>query len=160
MLAVAAVAPNVLGAMGKLGILPNKRQKEFVENSRVRLVRNGLLKYQDRFLVLTPKGEKALRRLQLKEYQLKKPKRWDGKWRVLIFDIPEKNRKLRWQIRHTLQMIGFIRLQQSVWLYPYDCEDVMTLLKADFKVGRKVLYMVVDALEFDTPYRAHFGLIR
>ena len=159
-LAVGAVAPNVLSAMGKLGLLPNKRQKEFIENSRSRLVQKGYLKYQDTFLVLTLKGERALRLLQLKEYRLKKPKHWDGKWRVLIFDIPEKQQHLRWQIRHTLQMIGFVRLQNSVWIYPYDCEDVITLLKTDFKAGRKVLYMVVDTLEFDKPYREHFGLLR
>jgi hypothetical protein len=45
-----------------------------------------------------------------------------------------------------------------VWLYPYDCEDVIVLLKADLKIGKDVLYMIVDELEFDQPYCRYFGL--
>ena len=55
-------------------------------------------------------------------------------------------------------MIGFMRLQDSVWIYPYDCEDLLTLLKADFKVGRDMLYMVVDQLEYDVSLKVRFGL--
>ena len=65
---------------------------------------------------------------------------------------------LRNKIRDTLRAIGFIPLQGSVWVYPYDCEDLITLLKADFHVGRGMLYMVVDALEYDMRLRQEFGL--
>lgn len=54
--------------------------------------------------------------------------------------------------------IGFIRLQDSVWIYPYDCEDLLTLLKADLKVGKDLLYMIVDSLEGDAKIRLFFGL--
>ena len=157
-ISVAAIAPNVLGAMAKLGLLPAKRQRETILRSRDRLVRRGLLKYQDNKLYLTTKGERALRILRLRDFALQKPKRWDKKWRVLIFDIPEKRKKLREQIRRTLALIGFVRLQDSVWLYPYDCEDLITLLKADFHVGKDVLYMIVESLEYDSRFRQMFGL--
>ncbi|MBI5742651.1 MAG: hypothetical protein HZA25_02340 [Candidatus Niyogibacteria bacterium] len=107
---------------------------------------------------LTPKGEAALRKLELNEYQICRPKRWDGKWRVLIFDIPEKRRMLRELVRRTLSAIGFIRIQDSVWLHPYDCEDLITLLKADFKIGKDLLYLVVEQMEYDARYRDHFDL--
>ena len=58
----------------------------------------------------------------------------------------------------TLRDIGFIRLQNSVWVYPYDCEDLITLLKADFRVGKDVLYLVVEAMENDKEIRKHFRL--
>ena len=54
--------------------------------------------------------------------------------------------------------IGFVRLQDSVWVYPYDCEDLIVLLKADFKIGKDVLYMIVDEMEGDTHLRKEFGL--
>jgi len=157
-LGVAVVAPNVLSAMVKLGIVPLKRQREFVNASRARLVRQGLLVYEGRNIKLTSAGERALRALQLEEYALKKPRRWDGKWRVLIFDIPEYRKGLRDKIRRTLEMIGFVRLQDSVWVYPYDCEDLITLLKADFRVGKDVLYLIVDSIENDKYLRAEFNL--
>jgi DNA-binding transcriptional regulator PaaX len=158
LLPIAILAPNVLGAMGKLGMLPKSREREFISNSRTRLIKKGLLKYENGFLQLTAAGEKQINRLRLLDYKLKKPKTWDEKWRVLIFDIPEYRKSLRNKIRHTLAALGFVRLQDSVWIYPYDCEDVLTLLKADFKIGKDLLYMVVEFLEHDKAMRARFGL--
>jgi DNA-binding transcriptional regulator PaaX len=160
MMAIAAVAPNILGAMGKLGVIPRKRQKEFIEASRERLVSSGFLEYKQGMLSITHKGRVYL----LKEtsfWKIKKSKqKWDGKWRVLIFDIPEKRKATRDQIRITLSNIGFMRLQDSVWIYPYDCADLITLLKADLKIGRNVLYMIVEALEYDKPVRSYFELAK
>ena len=157
-LSVALVAPNVVGAMGKLGLIPSSRQEEIIRTSRKRLVKKGLLVYKDGKLSLTPKGEKELRLMDADMYKVKKPRRWDGKWRVLAFDIKEKRRHLRWRVRSVLSSVGFIRLQDSVWIYPYDCEDMITLLKADLKIGKEVLYLIVDSLENDKEYRKYFKL--
>lgn len=157
-LSVAAVAPGVVGAMAKLGIIPTKRHKEIVKRSRQKLVEQGLLEYKNQHLRLTGRGKVALRLISAEDFKLAKPKRWDKKWRVLIFDIKESRRALRNKIRNTLVAIGFVRLQHSVWIYPYDCEDLITLLKADFKVGKDILYMIVDELEYDSPLRKRFGL--
>ena len=55
-------------------------------------------------------------------------------------------------------MIGFKRLQDSVWIYPYNCEEVVTLLKADLDVGKALLYMIVDTLEDDEEIKKYFDL--
>ncbi len=96
--------------------------------------------------------------LEQSDFKIQKPKRWDKKWRVLIFDIRERQRGIRDKLRRALINIGFARLQNSVWIYPYDCEDLVTLLKADFRIGKDILYLVVDELEFDRPILKHFGL--
>src|SRR3990167_4278610 len=101
---------------------------------------------------------KFVKDLPVQGIRLKKPKRWDGKWRVLIFDIPQTKNLLRDKLRRTLMAIGFIRLQDSVWIYPYDCEDLITLLKTDFRVGDQMLYMIVDSLENDDQVKEDFGL--
>ena len=126
--------------------------------ARDRLVQQGLLVYKDGYLTITPKGKQVLHKFEIKDFAIKRPYRWDKKWRVLIFDIPEHRRGLRDKIRITLSMVGFVHLQHSVWLYPYDCEELVLLLKADFKVGKDVLYLIVDALENDLAYRKHFKL--
>ncbi|MDO8492291.1 MAG: hypothetical protein Q7S34_01460 [bacterium] len=157
-LSIGLVAPNVLKAMASAGILSFRRENELIKRSRERLIKGGLLVYKNKLLHLTPKGESTLRRFELREFKLKKPRHWDGKWRVLIFDIPEKRRRLRDRIRETLVMIGFVRLQDSVWAYPYDCEDAITLLKADFGIGKSILYMIVEMLEGDSFLKKHFDL--
>lgn len=156
---VGLLSTNALGAMVKMGIFPKRRQKEFIKNSRDRLVQKGFLVYKDKQLSLTEKGKVLLVKLELLDFRLKKPKRWDKKWRVLIFDISEKRKVLREKVRRTLMAIGFVRLQDSVWIYPYDCEDLVTLLKTDFKVGKDLLYMIVDSLEYDNSLREHFNLV-
>lgn len=158
LLGVAFVAPNVLGAMGKLGMLPTRRQKEIINRARDRLIRQGLLKREDGFLRLTPKGKSTLKHLKVREFQIVRPRKWDRKWRVLIFDIPEYRKGLRDKVRRTLEAIGFVRLQDSVWVYAYDCEDLIALLKADFKIGKDILYMIVEELEGDRHLKQHFGI--
>ena len=75
-----------------------------------------------------------------------------------MFDIKEKRKSTRDKIRHNLFKIGFIRLQDSVWVYPYDCEDFINLMKADFKIGKDLLYVVADKIENDKFLAQHFKL--
>ena len=156
---VAVVAPNVVGAMVKLGLIRSPRQRDVIERSCVRLARSGLLKRNEAGLLrLTPKGVTALHVLEAHHATLRKPRRWDHKWRVLIFDIPEYRKGLRDKVRRMLQAIGFVLLQESVWAYPYDCEDLITLLKADLHIGKAMLYMIVDSIEGDWSLRKRFAL--
>lgn len=157
LLAIVAVAPNALSALEKMGIIQSSRQRETVQRSFTRLLRNGYLKLEKGRARLTKKGESELRRLR-RYQELERPKRWDKKWRVLIFDIPEYRKSTRERLRRTVEAIGFVRLQDSVWIYPHDCEDLVTLLKADFKIGKDILYMIVETLEADGSMRQKFGL--
>ncbi len=158
-LSVGLVAPQVIGAMGKLGLLPNKRQEEIVKSSASKLVKKGLLKYNGKFYELTLEGQHRLRQWELRDYQLPRSGKWDKKWRVIIFDIPERKKKVREQIRRLFARAGLYRLQDSVWVFPYDCEDIMGLLKTEFGVGKDILYMIVDEIENDKRLREEFGLI-
>ena len=159
LLTVAAIAPNSIKYLKSLGIVSGKRQKEIMFASKDRLVKNGLLQYKNGFLELTKNGETELELLEMKGWKMDKPKRWDGRWRMLIFDIPETRRPARDKVRQTLSTIGFYILQDSVWIYPYDCEDLVTLLKTDFRVGKDLLYLIVDSIENDKNLRKSFGLV-
>ncbi len=158
MVAVAAVAPNAIQLLKYLGLDPKKRQKEIMMRSRDRLIEKGFLEYKDKHVSITSKGKQRLQDLEFKNAKIDKPRRWDGKWRILIFDIPEKMRAVRNKIRLSLLNIGFLMLQNSVWIYPYDCEDYVSLLKADSKISKRLLYLIVDTLEYDKNYRTAFNL--
>lgn len=47
--------------------------------------------------------------------------KWDGKWRLVIWDIPEKRRQAKDLLRHQLKQLGFIKYQQSVWASKKNC---------------------------------------
>lgn len=138
----------------------DERQKKYasVLAARNRLVMHGLLKRNGKFVELTQKGERKIIEWRKCNYKLPPPQKWDGKWRVLIFDIPESRRETRDKVRNTLRAIGFKKLQQSVWVYPFDCEDFITLLKADFKIGKDLLYLIAEGLEYDRHLRDHFNV--
>lgn len=163
LLSMAVVAPNALQVLKFFGIEPkNKWQKYNVNHSIKRLKDRGLICFEQTnkgtFMHLTAKGEEKLRRFRLLDYKLMKPKKWDRKWRMLIFDVKEERKRTRDKIRFTLNRIGFLRLQDSVWVYPYDCEDFVTLMKADFKIGKDLLYLIVDTIEGDVTIKNHFKL--
>ncbi len=66
---------------------------------------------------LTKEGWKKLKSV-LPEY--KKPPVWDDKWYIVAFDIPETQRIKRNAFRERLKKIGFGRLQDSLWISPYN----------------------------------------
>ena len=162
----AIVAPNALQLLKSSGLLEGIKnlRRGSIYNARRRLITQGLLEFEQtgrgKFLRITPIGEKVLRKLELHNFKLKKPKRWDKKYRLVIFDIREAKKRVREQIRITLQQIGFYRLQNSVWVYPYDCEEVITLLKADYEIGSEVLYIIAEEIENDYKLREFFELER
>ena len=163
LLSVAVLAPNALQALKFFGIEPkNKWQKYNINHSIKRLKDNGLICFEKTdkgtFARLTHKGEEKLRKFRILGYKFEKPRKWDKKWRMLIFDIKETRKGIRDKIRFTLKRIGFLRLQDSVWVYPYDCEDFVNLMKADFKIGKDLLYLIVDTIEGDTKIKNYFKL--
>jgi len=159
-LTVALLAPNLAATLGKALLKPYERQG--MNRSLSRLLKYGYVEFKiehgKKRLHLTQKGEKYAALIGEGKLVPKRPKHWDGKWRILIFDIQEKRRNVRNAIRATLTNLGFRRLQDSVWIYPYDCEDLITIIKADLRAGKDVLYIVADAIELDAPLKSQFGL--
>jgi len=162
-ISMALVAPNALQSLKLFGF--GKRQKKYptyqINSAVQRLVRRGFLVFEDagekKFLRLTSKGEKELVSQKIKNGK-KKHGAWDKKWRLVVFDIGEYRRGTRDLLRRELSSFGFARLQNSVWVYPYDCEDFIVMLKSDFKIGKSVLYVVADRIENDRYLKELFGL--
>ncbi|TSC69500.1 MAG: phenylacetic acid degradation operon negative regulatory protein [Parcubacteria group bacterium Gr01-1014_56] len=159
-LAVAVVAPNVLAAMGNLARRNQSQKRQTIKKSFSRLIGKGYIKIENNQARLTLRGEQFAALLNEGRLALKKPKRWDSKWRILIFDIPEKHKRIRERLRVTLISLGFSRLQDSVWVYPYDCEDLITFLKIDFRIGKDLLYIIADKIEGDYFLKEKFRLMK
>ncbi len=155
---VVLLAPNIPQGLYRLGLIPREsNDTSAIRRAYRRLIKLGMLKSGKNGLRLTDRGVTALA-IREAAYVVQKAPRWDGRWRVLIFDVPEYRKAIRDKIRRTLMHIGFVRLQDSVWIYPYDCEDFVVLLKADLRIGKDVLYMIVDELEGDESLRRQFHL--
>ncbi len=161
-LAITMVAPGVLGLLGGFG----SRKKRLAEQSKralTRLKHRGHIVFEERngksYARITIEGRKALAIQQYKAHLLTgEVKRWDKRYRVVIFDIPVAKKGLRDKLRRAVRDSGFLQIQKSVWLHPYDCEDLIALIKADLHIGNNVTYMIVEKIENDSHIRKHFKL--
>jgi len=106
---------------------------------------------------LTEKGRRELLRYQFKERRLEK-RHWDKNWRIVIFDIEEDKHGIRDGIREEMRSFGFEKLQASVWVYPYECEAVVALLKTEYGLGKELVYIVAGDIENDEWLRKKFHL--
>lgn len=76
---------------------------------------------------LTKKGIKRINFSKLFKLKLDKKKK-DGFWRVVIFDIPEKQKIKRELLRQKLKELDFKMIQKSVFASPYICEKEISEL--------------------------------
>jgi CRISPR-associated endonuclease Cas2 len=180
---VISIGKDILIGIGMLGIVPvaigmgnavqllkytplggkKTKYKTYQVNRSVKklLERNLLQITEDKHnkcLKLSAKGKKLLIKYELEGLAQDKPKKWDKKYRVVIFDISEKRRKVRDNLRNILRSFGFVQLQGSVWIYPYHCQEIIELLKKYLELKQEVIYMTVDSVENDEWLLENFKL--
>jgi DNA-binding transcriptional regulator PaaX len=107
-------------------------------------------------IYLTEKGISEF----IKFKAIRKKEEWDGKWRIVIFDVSEERRNNRDFLRKQLKWIGFKELQKSVWVFPFDVrkdiEDLMEISK--YKCKGDVRFLVAEKIEEDNDLKKWFDL--
>jgi DNA-binding transcriptional regulator PaaX len=92
---------------------------------------------------LTEKGRKIAGWLQIDALKIRRPKIWDKKWRIVIFDISQLKKFYREAFRGKLKELGFYPLQKSVWIHPFDCQDEIELLRDFFGLDQKEMRLII-----------------
>jgi len=160
--ALMLAAPNAVQILK--GIDPNMEKKRHpnrrLSQAMSRLVSRGLVERKENGRSeLTEKGKRYAALMDKKgRLQFAKERKWDGRWRIVIFDIWERRREARDRLRTRLQTIGFVKIQNSVWAYPYECEELIAFAKTELKLGRSLLYLIAEGIEGDGELRKRFGL--
>ena len=109
------------------GYVPQKYKKHNFSSLVSRYLKIGNIEKEIKngqaFLKLSSLGEeKIINKIPIFKFRKKS---WDGKWLMVIFDIPEKNSKVRKALREKLRELGFAMLQRSVWISPYDLSSLL-----------------------------------
>ncbi len=109
---------------------------------------------------LTEKGKRIVKTLQLETLKIRKPKVWDRKWRIVIFDIPEEEwRQGRDALRNKLQQLGFCLIQKSVWVCPWPCENEILFISELWSITPFVNILTAERIYNDIALRKHFHLL-
>ena len=109
-------------------------------------------------LTLSENGKKRVLQFDLDKIRLKRPRKWDGYWRLVLFDIPEKHKMGREALRSKLNQLGFFPLQKSCFIYPFDCKSEITFISEIFEVAPYVNFILVKELEGATQLVKYFNL--
>lgn len=152
--ALAAGMGNAVQLLKYTPILKKRKIKVYELNRDLkRLIERGLIEEKEdqthKFLRVTPAGQQLLLKYKLKGLLKEKPQKWDGKYRVIVFDILEAARNTRDRMRRMIKGFGFVCLQDSVWIYPYECQEIVELLKEYFHLKSQIIYMTVESIEND-----------
>mgnify|MGYP001609444308 CR=1 FL=1 len=109
---------------------------------------------------LTKGGQKLVRTYDLDQMQLSKPKKWDGFWRIITYDIPNSKRRASDAFREKLRSLGLFQLQKSVWVSPFECLAEIEFLTTVFEieVGRYIHYFKTKEVPLEGEIRDFFEL--
>jgi CRISPR-associated endonuclease Cas2 len=128
-----------------------------------RLVKRGMVKFREvngkTVVELTDKGNSKIVKYQIEDLKIARPKKWDSKWRLVIFDIPDKQRLARDILRDKLKELGFFRLQKSVFIYPFECRNEIKIVREALELSsREVLFLTVEKIENEKLFLQSFKL--
>ena len=110
-------------------------------------------------LKITKTGRKRLEQNSFEKIKITKPEKWDNKWRLVIFDIPEDRRQSRVYLTHKLKSLGFQHLQQSVWIHPFPCKQEVTTVCIKYNVSKYVTYLETEYIDHDHLLKERFAHI-
>ncbi len=130
-----------------------------------RLKKRGLIAKNGDIYYLTSKGEKEAFFVLLKSCGVNnslkntardKPQKWDGKWRIIFFDVPEKKRRYRDKLRAMIRAIGFKEFQKSIWIYPYKVPEFLKEILFEENIKHYTRLITTDNIEYDKDLRKMF----
>lgn len=127
------------------------------------LKRQGYINIEKRnhqiYISLTKEGRKKAGKFQIDCLKINETKKWDRKWRIVIFDISHLKTLQRNAFRSKLREFGFHLLQKSVWAHPFPCKDEITLLRDFFGLSQKEIRLITaENIENDNFLRTIFKL--
>jgi len=166
-LTAAIVAPNAVQAFRFL--LKDKNYvswkkfnqsaaRQYVRRLEKRRLIKRKIKGKRAVINLTKKGKAELLKYGIDKIKLKNEKKWDGKWRVIIFDIPELKKQARDALRAKFKNLGMLQLQKSVFIYPVDCRKEIDLVSDFFGVSDDILYLKAEIFDVEEKLKSHFDL--
>jgi len=109
-------------------------------------------------MVLTDKGKLKALTYKFDEMKIEK-KDWDGKWRLLIFDIPEKIRQGRNSLREKIKQLGFYELQKSAFIFPYNCKDEIDFIIEFYRLRKYARFAVLESIDNEKHLKQIFSLL-
>ncbi|OGC93203.1 CRISPR-associated endonuclease Cas2 [Candidatus Amesbacteria bacterium RIFCSPHIGHO2_02_FULL_47_9] len=133
-----------------------------IEDGIGRLLRRGMVEVRETQggteVRISDKGKTEVLKYRLAELELKAPVSWDKKWRIVMFDVAEVERRRRDELRKWLLKLGLKQIQKSVWVSPYPLDKEVRFLREVLGVPHSVKLITAERIENDEELRELFDL--
>lgn len=128
-----------------------------------RLYESKLIRYREHAdgsveIVLNREGRHQALRYQLNNLSIPKPARWDYKWRVVLFDIPEEQKKMRDALRERLKQLGLLEFQKSVFVHPHECRNEIDFMIELYQARRYVRFIEATRIDNELHLKKKFNM--
>ncbi len=107
--------------------------------------------------ILSKDGREVALRYDLEKMTILKTK-WDKKWRIVMFDIPEILKKVRDTFRYQLKKLGFIELQRSVFILPFECKNEIEYIIEFYNIRKHVRFIEANQIDNELHLKHKFQL--
>lgn len=139
--------------------LPKTKVRRTLQQLEKRKILNLEIKNKEVYVEVEDIWNKEIVKYSIQSLlELKQKSEWMGKWFLVIFDVPEIERNKRYYLREFLKEIGFYQYQQSVYVFPYECEKEVVLIKKIIEGGKYLSYIIADKVEYETKLKTYFRL--
>lgn len=108
---------------------------------------------------LNKEGGKIALNYKIDELKIPGQDNWDGKWRIVLFDIPERMKPLRDSLRTRLRQIGMRELQKSVFVHPFECQNEIDFLIEIYDARRFVRFIEASKIDNELHFKHKFNLL-
>lgn len=161
---IAAVAPKIFSAFGRRGRHRRYFDRDEINRHTEYLRRRKYIEVvkgreaDTMEIKLTELGEEHLVKKAFGELKIIPQQKWDGIWRIIIFDIPEKRKWAREGFRQCLKRMGFYPLQKSAFVFPYPCKEEIAFLGRIYDSNNNIRFLETKVLSYDRDLKEYFAL--
>ena len=117
---------------------------------------NKFVENKESYLEITDLGKTMLKDIEYKNVKPERQNIWDGKWRVVIFDVPEDKKDYRDTFRRKIQSWNFKQIQKSVYAFPFECAKEITQISFHIGVTKFVTVMIAEIIQGEEEILEHF----
>ena len=111
-------------------------------------------------LTLSDRGRKRALTYKLDDVKIKPASKWDGKWRLIAFDVPENRKKTREALRFHFREMGLLHYQKSIFISPYPCDEEADFVIEFFNARPFVRKIIADTIDNELHFKQKFHLLK
>jgi len=115
-------------------------QKNFRKEVK-KLKKKGVIYLGPDEIKLTKRGKELLKLIEISEIKIEPPKKWDKLWRLVSYDVPKTKNKERDWFRRLLINLEFTKIQDSLWAFPYECAQEVSVIAQSLGISPYVVLM-------------------